>query len=226
MSTRASCTTWRRAIGLATATVTALVATGAATAAAQDDTRHAKPAVVRDNATWFLSNDLAAGPAEQSFVYGSRDDSLHIMGDWDGDGVRTPAVIRVGEDRDGDGNNDLVWYLRNSNSAGPADVVVSFGESRNIEDFDVPVVGDWDGDGDETVGVVRPDHERGSFLWLLRNTNESGNADLSFHYGDPKAFGTFEPEDPRGVPIAGDWDGDGTTTPGVVDIDPQAETSR
>lgn len=210
-----------------TLAVASLAVTGAAPAAAQDaEDRAAKAAVVRERATWLLKDDLSAGAADRSFVYGNRDDSLHVFGDWDGDGVRTPGVIRVGEDRDDDGNEDLVWHLRNDNSAGSADLVVSFGESRNLEDFDVPVVGDWDGDGVETVGVVRPDHDRERFLWLLRNVNESGNADVSFEYGNPKAFGRFDPREPRGVPVVGDWDGDGTTNPGVVDHDPRAETAR
>ena len=42
-----------------------------------------------------------------------------------------------------------VWYLRNSVTTGVADVVVAYGNPG-----DVPVVGDWNGDGVDTPGVV------------------------------------------------------------------------
>ena len=42
-----------------------------------------------------------------------------------------------------------------------------------------PVVGDWDGDGDDTVGV-----KTGS-TWLLRNTNSPGAAAIAFDFGLP-----------------------------------------
>src|SRR4051812_1738521 len=40
--------------------------------------------------------------------------------------------------------------------------------------------------------------------WVLRNSNTTGTADVDFLYG--------EPFDKR---LVGDWDGDGTDTPGV-----------
>ena len=84
-------------------------------------------------------------------------------------------------------------YLKNSNSRGFADVAINYGLAG-----DYPVVGDWDGDGDATIGVYR----NGKFL--LRNSNTLGFANLVF------AFGT-----PGDQPIAGDWNGDGIDTIGV-----------
>lgn len=55
---------------------------------------------------------------------------------------------------------------------------------------DLPIVGDWNGDGIDTVGVVRQGQ------WFLRNSNSSGFADLQFFYGTP-----------TDLPITGDWDG-------------------
>lgn len=63
---------------------------------------------------------------------------------------------------------------------------------------DVPVVGDWDGNGTTTIGIRRD----GQFH--LRNTNTSGIADVAANFGAP-----------RDVPLAGDWDGNGTVTIGV-----------
>ncbi len=82
------------------------------------------------------------------------------------------------------------WYLH---SGGAADTVVSFGR-----DSDMPVVGDWNGDGTHTPGVVRGNQ------WYLSNDFDP-EAEVAF------AFGRSTDR-----PIVGDWDGDGTDTPGLV----------
>ena len=84
-------------------------------------------------------------------------------------------------------------YLKNANITGFADVAINYGLGG-----DYPVVGDWDGDGDATIGIYRD----GSFY--LRNSNTVGFADTVF------AFGT-----PGDQPVAGDWNGDGVDTIGV-----------
>jgi hypothetical protein len=54
-----------------------------------------------------------------------------------------------------------------------------------------PVVGDWDGNGSDTVGVFAPD----SFTWYLRNENSAGGPDAGqFAFG----FSTWQP-------LAGVW---------------------
>ena len=65
---------------------------------------------------------------------------------------------------------------------------------------DIPLVGDWDCDGLDTVGMFRPNN---GFVYL-RNSNDFGTADLEFFYG----MG-------GDVPFVGDWDGDGIETPGM-----------
>lgn len=40
-----------------------------------------------------------------------------------------------------------------------------------------PVVGDWDADGDDTVG-----YKKGT-TWSLNNDNDTGPADLTFSFG-------------------------------------------
>lgn len=65
---------------------------------------------------------------------------------------------------------------------------------------DVPLVGDWDCDGIDTVGMFRPNT---GFVYL-RNSNDFGTADLEFFYGV------------RGdIPFVGDWDGDGCDSLGI-----------
>jgi hypothetical protein len=67
---------------------------------------------------------------------------------------------------------------------------------------DAPVVGDWNGDGTQTVGVVRSNGARDSKHLLLRNAD--GNV-LDFWYG---RHGDRV--------LVGDWNGDCTWTPGVL----------
>lgn len=65
---------------------------------------------------------------------------------------------------------------------------------------DVPLMGDWDGDGIDTPGIYRPSD---GFV-RLRNSNTTGVADVTFWYGIP-----------GDIPIAGDWNSDGIDTLGV-----------
>jgi Big-like domain-containing protein len=87
---------------------------------------------------------------------------------------------------------DAGWNLRNSNSSGDPDISVNYGIS-----IDYPVVGDWDGDGVDTIGVYRDG------VFYLSNS-DGAFADIVFAFGVP-----------GDQPIAGDWDGDGIDTVGL-----------
>ena len=91
------------------------------------------------------------------------------------------------------------WLLRNSNTPGGADMIFYFGD---VLAGDIPITGDWDGDGDDTAGLVRGN------TWLLRNQNSSGPPTLNFDYG----IGI-----PGDWPVPNDWDADGDDTPGVAE---------
>ncbi|MBI4917566.1 MAG: VCBS repeat-containing protein [Acidobacteria bacterium] len=99
-------------------------------------------------------------------------------------GVDTPGIYRA---------SDRSWYLKNSSSGGAADLVFPYGDPS-----DQAVKGDWDGDGDDTVGIYR----NGTFY--IRNSNTAGNADIVIGFGVA-----------GDIPIAGDWDGDGIDTIGI-----------
>jgi hypothetical protein len=90
------------------------------------------------------------------------------------------------------------WFLRNSSSSGPADVVFTYGGGGAL----VPITGDWNGDGIDTPGLYDP----ASGAFFLRNSNTPGPADLVFTFGGGGA---------GIVPITGDWNGDGTDTIGL-----------
>jgi hypothetical protein len=65
---------------------------------------------------------------------------------------------------------------------------------------DKPFVGDFDGDGEETVGL----HRESTGLVYYRNEHSTGNADNQFIFGDP-----------GDRLIAGDWTGKGMFTPAL-----------
>jgi CSLREA domain-containing protein len=90
------------------------------------------------------------------------------------------------------------FYLRFSNTTGPADIAVVFGVST-----DLPMAGDWNGDGRSTIGVYRP--STGTFF--LKNAN-TFDAPIAYTF-------TFSGASPNSVPIVGDWDADGRAGVGL-----------
>src|SRR6266404_992251 len=64
------------------------------------------------------------------------------------------------------------FYLRNTNTAGNPDISVPFGASG-----DIPVVGDWDGNGTVTIGVYRASIS----TFFLRNSNSIGPRTFRSH---------------------------------------------
>ncbi|MDH3729882.1 MAG: fasciclin domain-containing protein [Acidimicrobiia bacterium] len=140
-----------------------------------------------DQGEWTLRDRFGA---ETSFFFGDPGD-YPFMGDWDGDGVDTPGLYR---------QSDGHVYLRNSNTAGIADVRFFFGDPG-----DVPLAGDWDGDGDDTLSVYRPSNQTFYIVNELgANGAGLGAAETSFVFGDP-----------GDMPFAGDFDGDGDDTVGL-----------
>lgn len=85
------------------------------------------------------------------------------------------------------------FQLRDSNSTGPADHLITFGQSG-----DQPIVGDWDGTGADKVGVFRP--STGQFILQVSRKI------ITVNFGGAGS-----------IAVAGDWDGNGIDTPGVFD---------
>ncbi len=136
-----------------------------------------------------------------------------------------------------------VFYLRNSNSSGPADITVPFGSSGML-----PLAGDWNGDDIDTIGI----YDAASGVFYLSNSNLTPAVNYSFVLGNPgdtplagrwdstmsgAGAGVFRPSNgliyvkrsltsgyadftmvlgnPGDRGIAGDWDGDGYASIGV-----------
>lgn len=150
----------------------------------------------RPSTSQFLErNTNTAGPPDATFAFGQAGD-LPIAGDWGGDGITDVGVFRNGQ--------FLLRQPLTLNLPGhPATIfigtiAVNFGQAG-----DLPVVGDWDGDGKDTPGVYRP----GTNTFLLTNSNANNSAppvNISFPFGAP-----------GDLPVAGDWNADGITTVGL-----------
>ncbi|WP_324650808.1 peptidoglycan recognition protein [Georgenia sp. H159] len=170
-----------------------------------------------------LRNVPSGGAPDVSFTLGRSADSV-LVGDWDGDGVDTPALRR---------GNRYEFY--NSLGSGTPDRVVHYGRATDIvlvgdwdgdgtdtlavrrgkeyyvknsvtggnadrviaygREWDRVLVGDWDGDGRDTFAVRRYSE------YLVKNSMAGGTADRVFHYGRDSD-----------LVLVGDWDGDGSDT--------------
>jgi Tol biopolymer transport system component len=119
----------------------------------------------------YLRNTNTQGIADTRFFYGDPGD-VPIAGDFDGDGCDTVSIYRPSEAR---------FYVINElgedeGGLGAAEYSFLFGDIG-----DTPVVGDWDGDGIDEVGL----HRETTGFFYYRNTLTTGAADGQFYFGEP-----------------------------------------
>jgi hypothetical protein len=138
----------------------------------------------------YLRNSNSEGVADVAFFFGNPGD-YPMAGDFDDDGCDSVSIYRPAEQR---------FYVinelgSNDGGLGAADFSFLFGNAG-----DKPFVGDFNGDGVDTVGL----HRESTGLVYFRNSNTTGAADSQFIYGDP-----------GDMLVAGDWDGNGSDTIGV-----------
>jgi RHS repeat-associated protein len=160
--------------------------------------------------TFYLKNSDSAGAADMTFNYGPGGQGwLPLAGDWSGNGTTTVGLYNPATG---------TFYLKNTNSAGPADLTFIYGVGGLGW---LPIAGDWDGNGTTTVGLYNPVNG----MFFLKDTNSAGPADMTFIYGPGEQIVKPHPgigvDSPAGsggqgwLPLAGDWDGKGTTTVGL-----------
>ncbi len=138
----------------------------------------------------YLRNSNTQGIADVSFYFGVPGD-FPIAGDFNGNGCDTVSIYRPSEAR---------FYIinklgSNDGGLGVAEYSFLFGNPG-----DKPFVGDFDGDGVDTIGL----HRERTGLVYFRNSNSTGVADSQFVYGNP-----------GDKLVAGDWNGDGKDTVAV-----------
>jgi hypothetical protein len=149
-------------------------------------------------ATWYLDlngNGVLDGCEANAcrYIYGEPGD-LPVVGDWTGEGRARIGVFRPGTGEwhfDINGDGDLAGCNLNSCSR-------FFGGSG-----DLPVVGDWTGEGKTKIGVFRP----GTGEWLL---DSSGDGEGKSCAGQCLSFGAE-----GDLPVVGDWNGAGADKIGV-----------
>jgi CSLREA domain-containing protein len=122
---------------------------------------------------------------------------IPVVGDWDGDGVDGVGVVFVNP-----ATSFLRWELRNTLSAGPAEIAFDFGGMGFL-----PVVGNWDGVPGDEVGVYLPT----TMQWYLSQGPLMNGVTPPLRAGSPFTFGG----QPNAQPLAGDWNGNGTDGIGV-----------
>jgi hypothetical protein len=139
----------------------------------------------------YLRNSNTQGIADIRFFFGNPGD-IPMAGDFNNDGCDTVGIYRP--------SNTTFYVINklgaNNGGLGPADFSFVFGNPA-----DKPFVGDFNGDGIDTIGL----HRESTGIVYFRQTNTTGVADAQFFYGNPgDRF------------IAGDWVVvDGIQTPGV-----------
>ena len=161
-------------------------------------TKGTKPLAVLPGANWDLRATMTDGDADYTYQYGGSTVTNFFMGDWLGYGHTGPGDAIV--------NSSGQWefQLRTNNNSGGANYDFTF---CTYQPGDILVVGDWNGAGPWTPGIVRT-NSTGQLQWLLATANlTSGNATTNYNF----TYGLI-----GDTPVVGDWDGNGTFTPGVV----------
>jgi hypothetical protein len=158
---------------------------------------------------WLLRNSNTSGDPDIIVTFGGQPGDLPVPGDWDGDGQ-----TEIGIFRNGTFIRARLVTIETCITCPPlafADVLgsVSFGQAG-----DLPVAGDWDGDGKDDVGVFRPDINQGAFLLRVPEVFQACTVcpPQTFFVTQTIPFGVA-----GHLPVAGDWDGDGRDDIGTYD---------
>jgi hypothetical protein len=130
-----------------------------------------------------LRDSNSTGPADHLITFGQAGDQP-IVGDWNGSGTDKPGVFRAS-------TGQFILQISTLKA-----IIVNFGGAGNVA-----VAGDWDGNGIDTPGVFNPANGQ----WLL--TNGVNGANVSGSSPTPNFAFTFGQN--GDIPIVGDWDGNG-----------------
>ena len=144
----------------------------------------------QSNGLVYLRNTNTQGSHDIRFFFGNPGD-IPIVGDFNNNGCDTVSIYRP---------SNQTFYIINALGAndgglGAAQFSYVFGNPG-----DKPFVGDFNGNGQDTIGLHR---ESTGFVYF-RNTHTQGNADAQFFFGNPND--RF---------ITGDWNANGIDSPGI-----------
>lgn len=144
-----------------------------------------------------LRNSNTPGAIDQTINFGQPGD-VPVVGDWNGDGIKDAGVFRP------NAGQFVIKKLTIIFTCNP--ICVPSGTSLTLtinfgQVGDLPVAGDWDADGVESVGIFRP--STGQFL-LTDDNVANPTIDHTVNFGQN-----------GDLPIGGDWNSDGKDTIGV-----------
>jgi LmbE family N-acetylglucosaminyl deacetylase len=138
----------------------------------------------------YLRNSNSQGVADIKFFFGDPGD-VPLAGDFNGNGCDTVSIYRPAQSK--------VFIINelgeNNGGLGEAEFSYFFGNPG-----DKPFVGDFNGNGIETLGL----HRETTGLVYFRLTHTQGPADTQFIFGDP-----------GDRLVAGDWNGNGAYSPAL-----------
>ena len=146
---------------------------------------------------WLLDVDGNRGfnsPPDLAFPFGGIAGDIPITGDWTGSGYTRVGIYRPS-------NGLFILDSNGDNQFDAGDAVYNLGVGT--QPGDVPVVGDWNGDGRTKVGLFR-----GGSQWLL---DYNGNGVFEQGIDKTYTFGGIAGD----LPVVGDWTGSGTSKIGV-----------
>lgn len=162
----------------------------------------AGPTDPADHAGWYrpldisfhVTHDRLGGAPINEYKCGAQGtvDAIPVVGDWDGNGTDTVGWYRA---------SDASWHLTNH-------VLCTTGSSYTFvfgpagDKSIIPIAGDWNGDGKDSVGWYRPV----DISFHLTDVLTGGAPNNEFKFG---AQGTVD-----GKPVTGDWNGDGRDSVG------------
>lgn len=149
---------------------------------------------------WYINNSSGVDNISDNndgitrLQFGLREEDIPVPADYDGDGITDLAVRRP---------SNQYWYIRNSSGVdaltGNADGITRLQFGLNQDD--IPVPADYDGDGKADLAVRRASNQ----YWYILNSSGvdgiSGNSDGITR----QQFGTREED----IPVPADFDGDG-----------------
>jgi hypothetical protein len=143
--------------------------------------------------TWYARHSGTSGATYTAVQWGDQaSGDVPVPGDYDGDGQTDLAVWRA---------STGVWYILKSsdNYRYATYLAVQWGSQA---DGDIPVPGDYDGDGKTDLAVWRPS----AGVWYILKSAGNYSTYLAVQWGN-QAEGD--------VPVPGDYDGDGKTDPAI-----------
>jgi hypothetical protein len=138
--------------------------------------------------TFYEANAVnGKGVTDQYVTWaGTLGSDVPLVGDWNGDGVDTPGLARFG-------GNTWTFYLTNdAGGKGLTDQIVTWAGTLGS---DVPLVGDWNGDGKDSPGLARLAGTTRTY-YLTNITNGKGVTDQYVTWASALADDT---------PFVGSW---------------------